>query len=133
MAANTGEEAPTLPLGQQPSGISPHTTTTLNPPPPQAAPSEVLSPSVRFNSAVQEIAPQQNNTAPGAVPNFSRPTIDHGSLGDPADITPDELKALSKSLKACPLQERRMGIFSYEPYSLPVSRKVSLCGSIAYH
>jgi hypothetical protein len=99
--------------------ISPHTKFPENPAA-QASPSEAHQ-SVRFNSAVQEIAPPHIETS--IVPT-SRPA-DHvsvGDLGDPSDITPEELKALSKSLKACPLQERRMGIFSYEPYSLPVSR-----------
>jgi hypothetical protein len=96
--------------------ISPYTT--LDPAPGAPADPSELQQSVRFNSAVQEIEPQHVETS--AVP-FARPA-DHAPYGNPSDITPEELKALSKSLKACPLQERRMGIFAYEPYSLPVSR-----------
>ncbi|OIW31985.1 Pkinase-domain-containing protein [Coniochaeta ligniaria NRRL 30616] len=81
-----------------------------------------VHPSVRFNSTVQEIAPELSAT--GSDPNYSHPA-DHVSLGDLSAVTPEDLRALSKSLKACPLQERRMGIFAYEPYSLPASRTVS--------
>lgn len=37
-------------------------------------------------------------------------------------MTPEDLKALSKSLQGHGLQERRMNIFSFEAYSLPASR-----------
>lgn len=75
---------------------------------------ESIGPTVRFKSTVQEIDPQQSST-------FS----DDSTLSnnDPAaEVTPEEIRALSKSLQANRLQERRMNIFSFEPYSLPASR-----------
>ncbi|KAK4223766.1 putative nitrogen permease reactivator protein [Podospora fimiseda] len=71
------------------------------------------SPAVRFKSTIEEIAP--DNAA-------SCPQQQHVSLGDPSQVSPEELRDLSDRLKACPLQERRMNIFSYDPISLPASR-----------
>jgi hypothetical protein len=73
------------------------------------------SPAVRFKSTIEEIAPD-DSTAPCPA------DIKRLSLGDPGEVTPEQLRDLSKKLKACPLQERRMNIFSYEAFSLPASR-----------
>ncbi|KAL2129674.1 hypothetical protein VTI74DRAFT_7453 [Chaetomium olivicolor] len=75
-------------------------------------------PAVRFSSTVEEIAP--DNATSTAQPLASVP-----SLGDPGQVTPDQIRELSDRLRACPLQERRMNIFSYEPVSLPASRTTS--------
>ncbi|KAK3390574.1 kinase-like domain-containing protein [Podospora didyma] len=75
-------------------------------------------PAVRFKSTIEEIAPNDATRAvPAAAEGFS--------LGDPAEVTPEQIRDLSDRLKACPLQERRMNIFSYEPFSLPASRTAS--------
>jgi hypothetical protein len=79
-----------------------------------------VNPSVRFNSSVEEIAPEPNysNAEPA-----EQQLKDHVPLESPGDYTAEEVKALARSLKSSlPLQERRLGMFSYEPYSLPVSR-----------
>jgi len=73
-------------------------------------------PSVRFKSTIEEIAPD-NVTA-----STSRPLADGLPLGNPGQVTSEEIRELSNRLRACPLQERRMNIFSYEPVSLPASR-----------
>lgn len=113
--------------------ISPHTTvnptTTTQVNATEVEPSEV-HPSVRFNSAVQEISPE-STTSRGSFSKHSH-HIDHVALGV-SEVTPDDIRALSQSLKSCPLQERRLGIFSYEPYSLPVSRVSTLYLSSATH
>ncbi|KAL2015491.1 hypothetical protein VTK56DRAFT_5363 [Thermocarpiscus australiensis] len=75
-------------------------------------------PAVRFKSTIEEIVPHD------AVSTSPQPT-EGVSLGDPSEVTPDEIRALSSRLRACPLQERRMNIFSYEPFSLPASRTTS--------
>ncbi|KAK0641585.1 kinase-like domain-containing protein [Cercophora newfieldiana] len=76
-------------------------------------------PTVRFKSTIEEIAPD-DTSAP-----ITAAAVKDASLGDPGEVTPEELRDLSKRLKACPLQERRMNIFSYEPFSLPPSRTAS--------
>ncbi|KAK4115916.1 Pkinase-domain-containing protein [Canariomyces notabilis] len=53
------------------------------------------------------------------------PSADGVALGDPGEVTPDQIRDLSNRLRACPLQERRMNIFSYEAFSLPPSRTAS--------
>ncbi|KAK4233598.1 kinase-like domain-containing protein [Achaetomium macrosporum] len=75
-------------------------------------------PAVRFKSTIEEIQPDNATST-------SLPLAGDGSLGDPGEVTPDETRELSRRLKACPLQERRMNIFSYEPVSLPASRTTS--------
>jgi hypothetical protein len=72
-------------------------------------------PAVRFRSTIEEIQPDNATST-------SLPLAGDDSLGNPGEVTPDEIRELSRRLKACPLQERRMNIFSYEPVSLPVSR-----------
>src|SRR5512140_540867 len=72
---------------------------------------------VRFKSTIEEIVPGESSVEP-PVPAVAQDL----SLGDPGEVTPEQLRDLSKRLKACPLQERRMNIFSYEPFSLPPSR-----------
>ena len=74
-------------------------------------------PAVRFRSTIEEIDPK-DSCAGSDVPANSR----GWTLGDPADVTPEQIRDLSNRLKACPLQERRMNIFSYEAFSLPASR-----------
>lgn len=66
---------------------------------------------MRFKSTVQEIDPQHTLSN-------SPPTTDE-HVGE---VTPEDIKALSKSLQGNQLQERRMNIFSFEAYSLPASR-----------
>lgn len=68
-------------------------------------------------STIEEIAPDDTSAGP------SSPAIaTNVSLGDPGEVTPEQIRDLARRLKADPLQERRMNIFSYEPYSLPPSR-----------
>jgi hypothetical protein len=73
------------------------------------------SPAVRFKSTIEEIAPDN------AMSTIT-PSADGVALGDPGEVTPDQIRDLSNRLRACPLQERRMNIFSYEAFSLPPSR-----------
>ncbi|KAK3985108.1 Serine/threonine-protein kinase oca2 [Cladorrhinum sp. PSN332] len=74
------------------------------------------SPAVRFKSTIEEIAPGDASSCPQQQ---------NVSLGDPAEVSPEQIRDLSDRLKACPLQERRMNIFSYDPISLPASRTAS--------
>lgn len=74
---------------------------------------ESVGPTVRFKSTVQEIDPQQSRTL-----SYSA----HSNNDPAAEVTPEDIRALSKSLQGHRLQERRMNIFSFEPYSLPASR-----------
>ncbi|KAL2200227.1 kinase-like domain-containing protein [Corynascus similis CBS 632.67] len=73
---------------------------------------------VRFKSTIEEIGPD-NATSTGF------PLAGSGFLGSPGQATPEDIRELSNRLRACPLQERRMNIFSYEPVSLPPSRTAS--------
>lgn len=110
-----------IPLEQQ----GPRDSSYIAPDPPpdnQKAQTEP-QPAVRFKSVVEEIVPEQIRSVKGAT-NANSHSKD-ASLGDPGEVTAEQLRALSKSLKACPLQERRMNIFAYEPFSLPASRTVS--------
>ncbi|KAK5660378.1 hypothetical protein OQA88_12919 [Cercophora sp. LCS_1] len=84
------------------------------------APAEPSTPAVRFKSTIEEIAPE--NTGAGPPPP---PVIREHPLGEPGEVTPEQIRDLSKRLNACPLQERRMSIFSYEAFSLPPSRTAS--------
>jgi hypothetical protein len=81
-----------------------------------------VNPSVRFNSSVQEIAPEPIYSNPESAEQQLKDHVEV-PLGSPGEYTAEEVKALARSLKSSlPLQERRLGMFSYEPYSLPVSR-----------
>lgn len=71
---------------------------------------------VRFKPTIEEIAPDNRST------EDSHPPAHGASLGNPGEVTPADIHALSDRLRICPLQERRMNIFSYEPVSLPPSR-----------
>ncbi|KAK0666104.1 putative nitrogen permease reactivator protein [Cercophora samala] len=84
--------------------------------PPKDEPAAEYSPAVRFKSTVQEITPEDASLLANT---------DNVSLGQPGQVTSEEIRDLSERLRNCPLQERRMNIFSYEPVSLPVSRTVS--------
>ncbi|KUI68431.1 Serine/threonine-protein kinase oca2 [Cytospora mali] len=74
-----------------------------------------VGPAVRFNSTVQEINPQHTLSN-------SPPSQDNHDVGE---VTPEEIRALSHSLQGTRLQERRMNIYSFEPFSLPASRTQS--------
>ncbi|GAB1318598.1 Nitrogen permease reactivator protein [Madurella fahalii] len=75
-------------------------------------------PAVRFKSTIEEITPDD------AI-STAIPPADGVSLGEPGQVTPEQIRDLSNRLRACPLQERRMNIFSYEAFSLPPSRTTS--------
>ncbi|OLN88104.1 Serine/threonine-protein kinase oca2 [Colletotrichum chlorophyti] len=79
------------------------------------------TPAVRFASSVQEITPVVTTTSPT---DTQSPT-DAATGASLSEVTPDQLKALSKSLQGAPLQQRRMNVFGFEPYSLPASRVCS--------
>lgn len=70
------------------------------------------TPAVRFSSAVQEFSldnPEPVDTAEGQ--------------SDAAhEVTPEELKAFTKSLHGPLLQERRLNTYQFEAFSLPPSR-----------
>lgn len=72
-----------------------------------------LAPAVRFASTVEEITPA-----------VARPSVEivHEATSDPADVTPEQIKALSVSLAGARLQEQRLKNYSFEPFSLPASR-----------
>lgn len=76
------------------------------------------APAVRFASSVQEITPTVTTTSPT---DTQSPT-DAATGASLPEVTPEELRALSKSLQSAPLQQRRMNVFGFEPYSLPASR-----------
>ncbi|KAL2873962.1 Nitrogen permease reactivator protein [Colletotrichum sp. CLE4] len=81
------------------------------------------TPAVRFASSVEEITPTVTTTSPTET---LCPTDADAATGDGegslAEVTPDQIRALSKSLQGAPLQQRRMNVFGFEPYSLPASR-----------
>ncbi|WQF80331.1 Putative serine/threonine-protein kinase, active [Colletotrichum destructivum] len=79
------------------------------------------APAVRFASSVQEITPTVTTTSPT---DTQSPT-DAATGASLPEVTPEELRALSKSLQSAPLQQRRMNVFGFEPYSLPASRVCS--------
>ena len=89
----------------------------LTPTEPQIEPQPPSSPAVRFKSTIEEIAPDDASTNPQ-----QQQEAQGVSLGNPGDVSADELRDLSSRLKACPMQEKRMNIFSYDPISLPASR-----------
>ncbi|KAM4060394.1 kinase [Hirsutella rhossiliensis] len=68
-------------------------------------------PAVRFSSAIEEISPSTTRAQPPAA-------LDDGS----PKVSPDQLRALTKSLHGGPLQERRINTFQFEAFSLPPSR-----------
>jgi len=79
-------------------------------------------PAVRFRSTVEEIAPKQSlTTGDSANKPFDGPTV-----------TPEDIRALSRSLQGSKLQGRRFESFKFEPVSLPASR-VSRAVLGAYH
>jgi hypothetical protein len=86
-------------------------------PDPSTSPNSQPIPAVRFRSTIEEIAPDD---ATSRLPTVAK--VKDVSLGDPAEVTPEQIRDLADRLKACPLQERRMSIFSYEAFSLPPSR-----------
>ncbi|KJZ79212.1 hypothetical protein HIM_01363 [Hirsutella minnesotensis 3608] len=71
-------------------------------------------PAVRFSAAVEEISPFSTDVT--AMPPPASPG------GPIPEVTPDQIKALTKSLHGQHLQERRMNISHYEAFSLPPSR-----------
>ncbi|KAL2189331.1 Pkinase-domain-containing protein [Thermothelomyces heterothallicus CBS 203.75] len=73
---------------------------------------------VRFKSTIEEIAPDNATST-------TFPLAGGATLGSPSEVTPEDIRKLSNRLRVCPLQERRMNIFSYEPVSLPPSRTAS--------
>lgn len=104
---------------------------------------------VRFASAVEEIAPPAvveslslgNEETTDVADEKTPPPTEEGAAtqtqpqtqtdakdgggGGPAqlpEVTPEDLRELSKSLQGRHLQERRMNIFAFEPFSLPASR-----------
>lgn len=108
--AITAPTTASLPLLTLPANAdSSEPATAPSPQQPQA------SPGVRFKSTIEEFAPDHE-------PSTRPPMADGIRLGSPGQVTPDDIRELSNKLRACPLQERRMNIFSYEPVSLPVSR-----------
>ena len=72
---------------------------------------------MRFKSTIEEISP--DDAASGSSVAAAKAKA---LLGNPGEATPEQIRDLSNRLKACPLQERRMNIFSYEAFSLPPSR-----------
>ncbi|KEY74264.1 hypothetical protein S7711_00421 [Stachybotrys chartarum IBT 7711] len=89
----------------QSSGQAPHVT---------AGASNVNNnvPAVRFSSAVEEIDPNQPSVISTKADSASAAQV----------IPPEQLRQLKKSVQGCPLQERRINTFQFEPVSLPPSR-----------
>lgn len=73
------------------------------------------APSVRFSSAIEEIAPTRSPLSPDAA---------RGSDGvqDAPELSSQQLKEFSQSLQGRQLQEHRMAAFQFEAFSLPPSR-----------
>ncbi len=80
------------------------------------------TPAVRFSSAVQEFSPTAE--APGA--NESPAAAPDAPASESQEVTPEQLRAFTKSLHGPLLQERRMNTYQFEAFSLPPSR-VSRC------
>jgi hypothetical protein len=73
------------------------------------------APSVRFSSAIEEIAPTRSPLSPEAVRSSE-------GAQDPPEVSAEQLKEFSQSLQSRQLQERRMTTFQFEAFSLPPSR-----------
>ncbi|ATY62850.1 Serine threonine-kinase-like domain [Cordyceps militaris] len=71
------------------------------------------TPAVRFSSAVQEFSPVQDDT-PAAAPD--------APAAQSQEVTPEQLRAFTKSLQGPMLQERRLNTYQFEAFSLPPSR-----------
>ena len=74
----------------------------------QQKPDPNSNPAVRFAFNVETISPE----------TATRPTPKDGTLSTPNN----EMGYVSQSLRDAHVQERRMSIFTFEPYSLPPSR-----------
>ncbi|OAA52218.1 Serine/threonine-protein kinase-like domain protein [Beauveria brongniartii RCEF 3172] len=72
------------------------------------------TPAVRFSSAVQEFSPVQVNSS-AAEP-------DAPASAESQEVTPEQLRAFTKSLHGPLLQERRLNTYQFEAFSLPASR-----------
>lgn len=76
------------------------------------------TPAVRFSSAVQEFSPTEEapgaGEPPAAAPDAPAP--------ESQEVTPEQLRAFTKSLHGPLLQERRMNTYQFEAFSLPPSR-----------
>ncbi|KAI1877178.1 hypothetical protein JX265_000048 [Neoarthrinium moseri] len=79
---------------------------------------ELAPPAVRFASKVEEFGPEAGQTRIEPTKDASSPS----SISQPPDVTPEQLRELTKSLAESRLQEQRMKSFSYQPFSLPASR-----------
>ena len=79
------------------------------------------TPAGRFSSAVQEFSPTE---APGA--DESPAAAPDAPASESQEVTPEQLRAFTKSLHGPLLQERRMNTYQFEAFSLPPSR-VSRC------
>ena len=75
------------------------------------------SPTVHFAANVETISPE-----PTDISKLMSPSPTPATQNARPAVSPDQMRDLSSSLQGAHLQERRMGIFSFEPYSLPPSR-----------
>ena len=74
------------------------------------------APAVRFASTTEEISTDD----PAINPVVSEKTREDGHSMTPGDV--EQLKEFTKSLHGEPLQQKRMGTYQFEPFSLPPSR-----------
>ncbi|OAR02895.1 hypothetical protein LLEC1_05881, partial [Akanthomyces lecanii] len=76
------------------------------------------TPAVRFSSAVQEFSPTEDG--PGA--DDSPAAAPDAPASESQEVTPEQLRAFTRSLHGPLLQERRMNTYQFEAFSLPPSR-----------
>lgn len=83
-----------------------------------AAATGASTPAVRFSSAVQEFSLSGDaDAAAGADADAATPAD-----AEQPEVTPEQLKAFTKSLHGSLLQERRLNTYQFEAFSLPPSR-----------
>lgn len=76
------------------------------------------TPAVRFSSAVQEFSPADADAS-----TIQEPAADDANApAELPEVTPEQLKAFTKSLHGPLLQERRLNTYQFEAFSLPPSR-----------
>ncbi|KAH7030895.1 kinase-like domain-containing protein [Microdochium trichocladiopsis] len=76
------------------------------------------APAVRFASKVQEI----DAPVPAGTPSVQIDEPLSPGIAENSEATPEQIQALTQSLRSSKLQEQRLKSFSFDPVSLPVSR-----------
>ncbi|EFX03808.1 kinase-like protein [Grosmannia clavigera kw1407] len=90
------------------------------------------SPSVRFQSKVQEIGPVELLPETDQTREDEQGSYGHNASGSEG-VTQEQIRALTNSMRTAHLQGLRIANFSYEPFSLPASRTTSHDDGSSHH